>query len=85
MMSAPASRALSAISFRRVSTEIMMSDSRRMACTTGMTRRISSSGSTGSEPGRVDSPPTSMMSTPALIISRALFMASRSVSFLLAG
>ena len=35
------------------------------AVTTGNTRRSSSSGSTRKAPGRVDSPPTSTMSTPA--------------------
>ena len=39
------------------------------ARTTGRTRRASSSASTGWNPGRVDSPPTSMMSAPASSIA----------------
>ncbi len=52
---------------------------------TGMTLRISSSTLTGSDPGRLDSPPTSMMSTPASIISRPAASASFCVLARLAG
>jgi len=41
------------------------------ARTTGTTRASSSSTGTGSAPGRVDSPPTSMMSAPSSINARA--------------
>ena len=78
-MSAPASSARSAVSRFRVSTEIIASPAARIASTTGTTRRISSATGTGSDPGRVDSPPTSRISAPALIMSSAAWTASRSV------
>ena len=61
---APSFTARRATSGWRVSTETTApaSASARM---TGMTRLASSSGETGRKPGRVDSPPTSMMSAPS--------------------
>ena len=47
----------------------------------GITRLISSSGVTRSAPGRVDSPPTSMMSTPSATISFARESAFSKVSY----
>ena len=65
-MEAPASIAARATSARRVSTLIGVSgDAARKPSITGTTRSISSAGSTGSAPGRVDSPPTSRMSAPS--------------------
>jgi len=72
-------------SFFRVSTDTITSESARSAWMTGITRRISSSAGTGSAPGRVDSPPTSTMSTPAEIISCADLIASLIVAALLDG
>ena len=46
------------------------------ARTTGSTRRASSSALTGVKPGRVDSPPTSMMSAPSSSICRPYAMAA---------
>ena len=65
IISAPASMAARATSARRVSIEInpdgLASLSPRI---TGTTRSISSSGKTGSAPGRVDSPPMSSHFAP---------------------
>ena len=49
---------------------------RASALTTGRTRCASVSGSTGVKPGRVDSPPTSMMSAPSSSILRPWAMAA---------
>ncbi len=55
----------------RVSTEMIADGaSARMPRTTGTTRSASTLGETGVAPGRVDSPPTSMMSAPSSSISR---------------
>ena len=62
-MVAPAATAATAVSSFRVSTE--MRPWSASASITGSTRRCSSAGSTGSAPGRVDSPPTSTMAAPA--------------------
>ena len=66
-MSAPASNAAFITSYFRVSTLIGMSDSFRIASITGTTRLISSSASTYSLPGLVDSPPMSSISAPSEI------------------
>ena len=58
---APASIAARATSAFDVSIEIGTSTCARSFSITGITRRNSSSSATGSAPGRVDSPPTSMM------------------------
>ncbi len=71
MMSAPAASAASATSAFQVSTESGQSKFCRSAAITGSTRSISSAAETGSEPGRVDSPPTSRMSAPSSIRSLA--------------
>ena len=82
MMWAPASMAASAVAAWMVSTETMAlpeapapsalpAPSARSARTTGRTREISVSMSTLWAPGRVDSPPTSMMSAPWAMSSRA--------------
>jgi hypothetical protein len=63
-MSAPAASASRATAALLVSMEIGRSLCARMASMTGTTRRHSSAASTGSEPGRVDSPPMSMRSAP---------------------
>jgi hypothetical protein len=68
----PTCNAVSATSALFVSTEIVSSGQRsRSAAITGTTRRISSSGSIGRAPGRVDSPPTSIASAPSAISFRA--------------
>lgn len=54
-----------------VSTETGTSIEGTRSLRTGSRRRISSSAGTGSELGRVDSPPISMMSAPWSTISRA--------------
>src|ERR1041385_2351821 len=62
-----AARATSAFD---VSIEIGISSLGRKFPITGITRRSSSSAATGSEPGRVDSPPTSMMCAPSAAICK---------------
>jgi hypothetical protein len=75
MMRAPAAVAAAITAAWRVSIETGFSApaSARM---TGSTRRISSAGSTGVAPGRVDSPPISMRSAPASRSARARAVAS---------
>ena len=68
MIVAPAATAASAVSALRVSMETRPCAAR--ASMTGRTRRCSSAVSTGSAPGRVDSPPTSTMAAPAANRSR---------------
>ena len=60
-MWAPASRAARATADFVVSIEIRTGDCFAICAMTGMTRRSSSSVATGGAPGRVDSPPTSMI------------------------
>ena len=72
-MEAPASRASAATSALQVSMEIKASgNSAAIARMTGRTRRFSAQASTGWEPGRVDSPPISRISTPAARKRRAI-------------
>ncbi len=66
---APASKAAAATSAFEVSIESKVSPA--SSSIIGITRRFSSATSTGSAPGRVDSPPTSMMLAPLAIIFRA--------------
>ena len=47
-----------------------------MPSTTGIVRSSSSFGGTGSAPGRVDSPPTSMIDAPSLASRRACAIAA---------
>ncbi len=54
-----------------VSIEMRTWLSLRTCSISGTTRAISSSAETGAAPGRVDSPPTSIMSTPSAISRRA--------------
>ena len=68
-ISAPASRAAPATAGFRVSTEMGTGTFAASVSITGTTRSRSSSGETGSDPGRVDSPPTSMRSAPSSTIS----------------
>ena len=72
---APTRTAALATSTWRVSIETMAPAWAR-ARTTGSTRLASSSGVTGVKPGRVDSPPTSMMSAPSSSICRPCLMAT---------
>ena len=74
IQSAPASRAASAtasdvVSMLRMGGASMVAS--RIDLITSTTRRCCSRTETGSAPGRVDSPPTSMMSAPSRSISRA--------------
>ena len=62
---APAAKARRATSARYVSTETGAATRPASSSTTGTTRAASSRGSTGSAPGLVDSPPTSMTSAPS--------------------
>ena len=77
---APSLAAMRATSGWRVSTDTMApaAASSRM---TGTTRRASSSGSTAVNPGRVDSPPTSMMSAPSSSSRKPHSMALSAVSW----
>ena len=63
-ISAPAAAASRITSGLLVSTDTI-SPSRASVFTTGITRASSSSSETSAAPGRVDSPPTSMMSAPS--------------------
>ncbi len=74
MMVAPAAVAAAITAAWRVSMDTVMPLAAK-AETTGSTRAISSLGLTVSEPGRVDSPPTSMMTAPASTMARAELMA----------
>ena len=58
----------------------MTSPSPASASMTGMMRRCSSAAETGSAPGRVDSPPTSMIAAPSVIIRLAWASATSSLS-----
>ncbi|MEG8034340.1 hypothetical protein QP157_03080 [Sphingomonas sp. LR61] len=69
-IAAPSSTARSAVEAFIVSTLTGM-PSATSCRTTGSTRSCSTGTGTRSEPGRVDSPPTSMMSAPAATRSRA--------------
>ena len=70
-ISAPASAAASATSDLLVSTEMGIRIFPRSFSITGNTRCNSVSAETPSDPGRVDSPPTSIMSAPAASIATA--------------
>src|SRR6266853_4187829 len=74
MMDAPASRATLATSGFEVSIEMEILIPAQSFLITGTTRCNSSFTETGSEPGRVDSPPTSIMSAPsnAILIPPAI-------------
>src|SRR5215207_6857106 len=67
---APASSAAAATAVLEVSTESAATPSPASAAITGSTRSRSSVASTASSPGRVDSPPTSRISAPAVTSSR---------------
>ena len=71
---APAPIAACAVLARIVSI-LTTAPSSTNSVTTGMTRSFSSSSLTRSAPGLVDSPPTSIMSTPSAIISFARVIA----------
>ena len=74
---APASIAARATTALRVSTETGMSGSSwSIRWITGTTPSDSSSAETGSDPGRLDSPPMSTMSAPSDTIWMACFTAS---------
>ena len=64
MIAAPAASAASAVAACVVSM-LTRAPALTSASITGSTRRCSSSTLTSAAPGRVDSPPTSMMSAPA--------------------
>ena len=74
-MEAPSRTQIFAVGAWRVSMETTAPASAR-ARTTGTTRLASSSAEMGVWPGRVDSPPTSMMSAPASSMSRPCWMAT---------
>ena len=74
-MEAPTRTAAFATSTWRVSMETMAPFC-ASARTTGSTRFASSSALTGVKPGRVDSPPTSMISAPSSSIFRPCAMAA---------
>src|SRR6478736_4933419 len=68
---APAAMAARITAGFMVSMETSTSHSRRSASITGSTRSSSCCSGTGSAPGRVDSPPTSMIDAPAATMARA--------------
>ena len=71
-METPWLRHIAAVEAWRVSMDTMaLGAAARIPRTTGSTRSASTSGDTGLCPGRVDSPPTSMMSAPSSSISKA--------------
>ena len=74
-MEAPTRTAALATSTWRVSTETI-APCWASARITGSTRLASSSAETGVKPGRVDSPPTSMMSAPESSMARPCAMAA---------
>ena len=76
MSAAPAARARRATSAFIVSTEMGTPTRPASASTTGRTRRSSSSSDTGSEPGRVDSPPMSTSAAPSRTRARPCASAS---------
>ena len=80
MMAAPRRTQIFATSAWRVSTDTT-APSATSARTTGTIRRASSSLDTGRCPGRVDSPPTSMMSAPSSSILRAWATAASASRF----
>ena len=71
MTEAPSRAALRATVALPVSMETATSKPSAKAPSTGVTRRSSSSAETGAWPGRVDSPPTSMIAAPSATIARA--------------
>ena len=77
---APAATAARATDSWRVSIESRTSPA--SAATTGTTRSSSTSGATGTAPGRVDSPPTSITSAPSAIMARARTSAASSARYL---
>ena len=76
MSAAPAASARRATSAFIVSTEMGTPTRSASASTTGTTRRNSSSTGTASDPGRVDSPPMSMMAAPSRTSARLWASAS---------
>ena len=72
---APAESAARATPALRVSIEIGPMPSRESASITGSTRAVSASAGTSRAPGRVDSPPMSMIPAPATRMARACSMA----------
>jgi hypothetical protein len=76
MIWAPAATASRATAALRVSIETGTFVWRQRASITGMTRRSSSAGPTGCEPGRVLSPPTSIRSAPSHARSSPWWMAA---------
>ncbi len=70
MSPAPAAAAARITSGLLVSTEMTTALAPRSRSITGSTRRSSSSALTASAPGRVDSPPTSMMAAPSAAMRR---------------
>ena len=83
MISAPADTASIMTTGELVSTETQTSKVSFITLITGITRRSSSSTATGEDPGRVDSPPTSITSAPSATRDSALrsaFLASTAKS-----
>ena len=70
-MPAPASAQARITAGVLVSTETSASSFRCRASTTGITRSSSCCSETGAAPGRVDSPPTSMITAPSASICSA--------------
>ena len=79
-MSAPASSAASATAASVVSTEIATPECVRTRAITGTTRRTCSSASTRAAPGRVLSPPMSMMVAPSSTSCSAYCAASSALA-----
>ena len=79
-MQAPAATAAAITRGLLVSMEIAISDAAAMPSMTGTTRAISTSSSTAAAPGRVDSPPTSMMAAPSSTMRPARSSAASTVA-----
>ena len=69
LITAAPAPAVAAATLARVVSTLTGTPASTSSRTTGRTRSISVAASTRSEPGRVDSPPTSMMSAPIRCIS----------------
>src|SRR5271154_1797658 len=82
MMQAPAATAAAITAGFAVSIEMAMLDAAAMPSMTGTTRASSSASSMGSDPGRLDSPPTSIMVAPSATMRAACATAKSTAAYL---
>src|ERR1700676_3674188 len=78
---APAATAAATTAGLLESMEIAMSDAAAMPSMTGTTRAISTASATAAAPGRVDSPPTSMMAAPSAAMTLARSSAAPTLEY----